>query len=196
MGLPNQRFPFPASIWSALRDLSDMIRLGTSGWELHSGQKCAGCQPYRGLRDGFSARILLQKLTKDAFAAETIRHLLWRQVHPWPLTRITADDATDHMAVLLSRGIWHLHAPALPQAGGVSNCAPEEEDEAEFIKAAPASREPVARPQPLQEEGSLPRSADEAAIAAAMKMASRLGIPFCEECAKAALKRSPEPAYA
>jgi hypothetical protein len=37
---------------------------------------------------------------------------------------------------------------------------------------------------------------DEAAIAAAMKMASRLGIPFCEECAKAALKRSQEPAYA
>ena len=144
------------------------------------GPEVRGLSAISRAADGVSARILLQKLTKDAFAAETIRHLLWRQVHPWPLTRITADDATDHMAVLLSRGIRHLHAPALPQAGGVSNCAPEEEDEAEFIKAAPASREPVARPQPLQEEGSLPRSADEAAIAAAMKMASRLGIPFCE----------------
>jgi hypothetical protein len=173
-----------------------MIRLGTSGWELYPGPKCADCQPYPGLRDRFWARIFLQKLTKEALAAAAIRHLLWREVHPWPLTRITADDATDHMAVQLSRGIWHVHAPALPQAGGVSNSAPEEEDEAEIIHAAPASRDPVARPQPVQEEGSLPRSADEAAIAAAMKMASRLGIPLCEECAKAALKKPQEAAYA
>jgi len=78
--------------------------------------------------------------------------------------------------------------------GAESGAAPEEEDEAEIVKAAPASREPVVRPQPIAEEGSMPRSADEAAIAESMKTASKLGIPFCEECAKAALKRTREAA--
>ena len=55
---------------------------------------------------------------------------------------------------------------------------------------------PEPPPQRPQEEGSLPRDADEAAIAAGMKMASLLGIPFCEECARAALKRAREAAYA
>jgi hypothetical protein len=173
-----------------------MIRLGTSGWELYPGPKCVDCHPYPGLRDRFWARIFLHKLTKEALASAAIRHLLSREVHSWPHTRITADDASDHMAVLLSRGTWHVHASARPKAGAESNYEPEQEGEDEFTKVAPASREPVGRPQPAEEEGSLPRSADEAAIAAVLKMASKLGILFCEECTKADLKKPREAAYA
>jgi hypothetical protein len=178
-----------------------MICLGASRWELHPGTKCADCHPYPSLRDRFWARTFVRNLMTEPLAATAIRQLLSREVHPWPLPRTTADDATEQLASLLNWGLWHVHAPALPKdnggASGESDGHQEEEKDIAEIVRAPARRpEPAARPKPIEEEGSLPRTADEAAIANGMKLASRLGIPFCEECAKAALKRAREAAVA
>ena len=154
------------------------------------------CKPYPGLRDRLWARMFLLRIAKDPLAAEAIRHALWRDAHPWVMTKTMGVDATGQMADLLSRGIWHVHAPPLPddQGGGVSEA--EEEDIAEIEQVPAASDGPAPRPAPPPEEGLLPRNADEAAIAAGMKLASLLGIPFCEECARAALKRAREAAVA
>ncbi len=169
-----------------------MVRLGAQGWELHPGTACAVCEPYPGLRDRLRARLFLQRFAKDPLAAEAIRHLLWRETPPWVMTKVTAPDATALMADLLSRGIWHVHAPPKlqDQGGGKSEAEVVEEDIAEIVQAPASSSEPAPRPAPPPEEGSLPRDADEAAIAAGMKLASLLGIPFCEECARAAMKRA------
>jgi hypothetical protein len=117
-------------------------------------------------------------------------------VRPWALTRISANLAAAQMAALLSSGIWHVHAPAPPEAGGgaASEAVAEEKDIAEIVQGAALREEPAARPQPVAEEGLLPRSADEAAIAQSMKTASKLGTPFCEECAKASEKKPREAA--
>jgi hypothetical protein len=127
-----------------------MIRLGTSGWQLYPGTNCGHCQPYPGLRDRFWARVFLQQFTKEAGAATAIRNLLAQDVHPWALTKITADDATDQMAILLSRGIWHVHSPILPKSDGaadnVSYVGREEADEAEVARAVPASKKPATKP--------------------------------------------------
>ena len=177
-----------------------MIRLDASGWELHPGPECEGCTPHHGLRERAPARIFLQRFKRDPFAVETMRHIMARDVLPGPLNRITTDEVTNHFAALLGRGLWHVHAPALREddAGGKPGSEPEEEEDlAEIVQgAAPQASDQSPRPQPVQEEGALPRNADEAAIVAAMKLASKLGIPFCEECAKAAMKRAREAAHA
>jgi hypothetical protein len=159
---------------------------------LHPGRECGNCEPYPGLRDRLWARMFLQGLARDPLAAIAIRHVLWGETHSWTMTKITGVDATGQMADLLSRGIWHVHAPPLPedQGGGGGENEAEEEDIADIELAAAASDGPAPRAAPPPEEALLPRNADEAAIAAGMKLASLLGIPFCEECAKAALART------
>jgi hypothetical protein len=178
--------------------MSQKIDLGKNGWELHPGPECDSCQPHPGLRNRLSARLFLKLLTKDAVVAAAIRRLLASGGLPWAHTRITADDLNHYAADLLSRGVWHVHPPVLCKGDGArsNESDSEEEDEAEIVQGPAVRNERAARPQPVPEEGSLPRSADEAAIADAMKLASQLGVPFCEECAKAAMKRAQEAAVA
>jgi hypothetical protein len=175
-----------------------MIRLGVHGWELRPGTECDDCEPYPGMRDLLWARIFLQGMAKDPLAVDAIRHLLWSETHPWTLTKVASVDQTGLMADLLSRGLWHVHAPPIPddQGGGSSEVDAEEEDIADIEQGPASSNDPAPRAAPPPEEASLPRTADEAAIATAMKLAAELGIPFCEECAKAAMNRAREAAVA
>ena len=175
-----------------------MIRLGSRGWELYPGAACADCQPYSGLRDAFWARQWLQQFKGDSAAQHEFRRVVSSSGTSWPLHIATTEQVIRWMARLLETGQWHVHAPALPDgAGGGGSSAPEETDLAERVSSLPSLRgSPEPPPSRPQEEGSLPGNADEAAIAAAMKTASLLGVPFCEECARAALKRSQEAANA
>lgn len=177
-----------------------MVRLGVRGWELYRGPACVeGCEPLSGLRDRFWARLWLQQLKSEPSALYNIRDILAESNTLWPLHKATIDQAIDCMANLFSDGEWHVHAPALPDNGGAggSNSAPSEnENLAEMLSALPTFNDRPEPPPPPQEEGALPRNADQEAIAAAMKLAAQLGIPFCEECARAALKRAHEAAYA
>ena len=173
-----------------------MSRLGAGGWELHRGPDCGGCEPVPGLRDRFWARLWLQRFRTDPQALYEIRRLLLETNTTWDLPRTTMDQAIDWMANLLRDGLWHVHAPVLHDKGAVSkgDSGAAVEEDVPTISAAPV-RSPSAPPPPKPpEEGLLPANADEAAIAAAMKLASQLGIPFCEECARAALKRAREAA--
>jgi hypothetical protein len=108
------------------------------------------------------------------------------------MIKLFSVDAADLVADRLARGVWHVHAPARMEDQGGSKSETEEPDIAEIEQAPAAARssDPAPRPAAPPEEGSLPRDADEAAIAAAMKAAAQLGVPFCEECARAALQRA------
>lgn len=175
-----------------------MIRLGAHGWELHVGSRCADCEPFGRMRDRVFARVFMQRFAADPMATAAIRQALRMELPPWTMIRLFDGNATELMADLLVRGEWHVHAPLRmkDQGGGVSEAEEPDIAEIEQAPAAAGSSDPAPRPAPPPEEGSLPRTADEAAIAAAMKLASQLGIPFCEECAKAALKRAQEAAVA
>ena len=176
-----------------------MIRLGVRGWELHRGAACDGCTPVPGLRDRSWACLWLQQLKTDPAALYALRHVLQASNTWWPLHKATSDQTIAWMANLLRDGEWHVHAPVLPDTtgGAPGESAAPEEDLADIVSAPPApGSSPPPRPSPPPQEGQLPRTADEQAIAAAMKQASALGIPFCEECARAALKRAGEAAVA
>jgi hypothetical protein len=168
------------------------MRLGAHGWELHAGSRCVACEPYAGLRDRVFARVFVQRFLSDPMAMGAIREVLRLELPPWTMIRVFNVGTTELMTDLLARGLWHVHAPARMEDQGGGQAEAEEPDIAE-IEQAPAastSNDPVRRPAPPPEEGSLPRNADEAAIVASLKLASEQGIPFCEECAKAALKRA------
>jgi hypothetical protein len=181
------------------KERSWMVRLGDKNWELHRGPKCPDCEPVNGLRDRFWATQWLRPFKNDPLNLQTIRRLISENRTSWALSRTTNVQAIEQMAMLLRDGRWHVHAPVLTGNSGGSGESPddEEEDEAEIVPAAAASRRSSAAPPPKAaepEEGSLPRNADEAAIAEKLKLASKLNLPFCEECAKAAQKRAPEAA--
>jgi len=176
-----------------------MIRLGSRGWEICRGPACADCTPYPGLRDAFWARLWLRQFKNDPAVLYQIRHMVLEVDTWWALPRGTSDQVIDWMAKLLADGEWHVHAPVLPETGGAASgesSASEEVDLAEIVSSLPALTDSPAPPPPPQEEGLLPRNADEQAIAAAMKQAAAQGIPFCEECARAAMKRAQEAANA
>jgi hypothetical protein len=175
-----------------------MIRLGVRGWELHPGTSCAECPPGPGPRGRLWAGLFLQRYRNDPTAIAAIRDALGKDTPPFALTKLTTQGAIERMALLISHGDWHVHSPAVPKEAGAvgGESSVEEEDEAEMVSGLPVRNDRPAPPPPPPEEASLPRSADEAAIAAGMKLASELGIPFCEECARAALKRAREAAYA
>lgn len=174
-----------------------MIRLGSRGWELSRGARCPECTPHPGLRDTFLASSWLRQFKTDPAVLSQIRHLVLETNTWWPLGNTSNDQVIECMARLLAAGEWHAHAPSLPKTDAA---APGENsgevDLAEIVSYLPAMADAPPPPEPPQEQGMLPVNADEAAIAASMKLASQLGIPFCEECARAALKRSREAASA
>jgi hypothetical protein len=174
-----------------------MVRLGSRGWVLYRGAACADCQPYPGLRNASWARLWLQQFKSEPAALYEIRRMVVEADTWYPLHKSTDDDTIGWMAKLLADGAWHVHVPALPKTDGAGGSESEEIDLAEIVSSLPALADSPKPPPPKPpDEGSLPADADEAAIAEGMKMASRLGIPFCEECARAALKRSREAAHA
>ena len=169
-----------------------MTRLGSQGWGVHGGDACPACSSAAGRRDMFWARQWLQQFRSDPAALATIRRLVLESETWWPLHKATNDQVIEWMAKLVGDGVWHAHAPVLPKddSAGPGEAAAEV-DLAEIVSSAPAVRESPEPPPPPQEAALLPGNADEAAIATSMKTASALGIPFCEECAKAAaMKRA------
>jgi hypothetical protein len=125
-----------------------MIRLGTSGFALYPGPSCKDCQAYHGPRDRLWARVLLQQFAREPLAASAIRNLLLREVRPWALRKMTADDVTTRMATLINSGLWHIHAPSHAEpaggAGSVSDVETEDKDLVDPIPRSPAQREPAA----------------------------------------------------
>jgi hypothetical protein len=101
-----------------------------------------------------------------------------------PMNRLRDEDVIEQVAHLVKSGLWHVCQPVVR----VYNVSIAEEP-----AVMPVPRRGASPPPPpfsdVSEPATLPANADQAAIAAAMTMASKLGIPFCEECFKKALRR-------
>src|SRR3954463_6801201 len=104
-----------------------MVRLGSRGWELYRGAACADCRPHPGLRDAFWARLWLRQFKSDPAALYEIRRAVLEANTWWPLHKATAEDTLGWMAKLLADGVWHVHAPVLPETGGRSSDSLAEE---------------------------------------------------------------------
>jgi hypothetical protein len=161
-----------------------VVKLG--GWQLHRVSNCSSARTLDALEQGSAAKQWLQAYRKDPFAMMAMRNVLRVEGPSVPMNRLRDEDVIEQVAHLVKSGLWHVCEPLMR----VYNVSVAEEP---AVLPVPR-RGPSASPPPppisdVPEPPSLPANADQAAIAAAMTLASKLGIPFCEECFKAALRR-------
>jgi hypothetical protein len=155
------------------------VPIGSAGWYLCGWADEPAFQGEElSARDALAVQWLRQ-FQRDVFALRSMRRMLGTG-HPWPEDeRVIAD-----VACRLASGVWKARraVPVLyPLSGPVapSEAAPFPKEER---RAAPASSSSPASDPPV-----FPGDIDPAAIAAGQKEAAALGIPFCEECLRAAL---------
>jgi hypothetical protein len=124
-------------------------------------------------------------------AHTTVRRLL--ALHPLESLRSLGNDAAWKRVQHYIETGWILLFEWIPERGGGGRN--EDWSEPDMV-AFPIEERRVAaaaagtKPPPPPDIASFPDSADLAAIAAVMKEAAELGLPFCEECARAAAGRA------
>lgn len=130
------------------------------------------------------AGVWLRQLKSDAFKVEELRQLLAGDSLSL-LYRMTDDEILERVANLIGGGFLHVHIRVVEvrEDGGSAVQAAVEQ------APVPIRRE-AARPVVIPESDSLASDADHAAIAGVLKAAAASGVPFCEECAKAAQQRA------
>jgi hypothetical protein len=160
--------------------------MGLGGWQLHRASDCHLGRKLEGLHKGSSARDWLRTHRKDAFAMTAMRKALLVEGWSLSLTRLRDEDIIEQAAHLLKSGLWHvcepvvqLHKAFISEDTGPSAFVP-------VPRRGPRSPEPPPPARDIPEEDTLAGNADQAAIAAVLANAASSGIPFCEECAKAA----------
>ena len=162
-----------------------VVPLGT--WQLHQSANCSSSRKLDGLQVGLSANHWLQNYRKDVYAMTTMRSALRAEVLSRPVCGMREEDVIEQVANLIKSGRWHICEPAMR----VYAVAVVQQPAVASVprRAAPSS----APPPPVSiapDPDSLPANADQAATAATMSLASELGVPFCEECFKQALRNA------
>ena len=110
------------------------------------------------------------------------------------LARTSDDQVLQDLAVLLLSGVLHVHrVPARATAWRTAqkDSAPAE-PEVFAPRRASSSRgaDPQPAPKQVVEDVTFSAETDGAATAAVLRSAAKDGVPFCEECAKAAARRA------
>lgn len=130
------------------------------------------------LRDRSAARAALARARTDAADVRALRRFVAEQL---PARAFQLDDAAvfDQVVAWLATGKLRL---ALPPREIAARSGKKPEAQAPI--AEPARPAAASEPAPALVESTFPDDIDAPAIAAAMKEAARLGIPFCEECTR------------
>jgi hypothetical protein len=162
-----------------------IVNLG--GWQLHRAGNCGSTRTLDALEQGSAAKHWLQAYRKDPFAMTAMRNALLVERPPVPMNRLRDEDVIEQVAHLLKRGLWHVCEPVMRVYNVLLAQEPAVMPVPRWGSAASPPPPPVSD---VPEPASLPANADQAAIAAAMAQASKLGIPFCEECFKKAMRRA------
>jgi hypothetical protein len=92
-------------------------------------------------------------------------------------------DVQEQIAARLAQGLWRVHRPARAIVRGALAAEP---DAGPAFPLDARSAPPPPSASPVPEGSTFPNDADLAAIAEVQKAAAAMGVPFCEECAKAA----------
>lgn len=130
--------------------------------------------------DAIAARAELRSLAAEAGFMTRLRRLLHER-GATPGHGVDDGEVLDRLARWIAAGdleVWGLGAQGLTTWGDTDEEAP--------VSAVTVASE--AEPEPVVIEQTFGDDIDPAAIAAAMKEAARLGVPFCEECTKKKLR--------
>jgi hypothetical protein len=156
--------------------------MGLGGWQLHrTSESCLG-QKLEGLENGLSAIHWLQTYRNDAFAVTSMRNVLLIEGSPLPVSHLREEDIIKQVAHLLKSGVWHVCEPVMR----VYNVLLAQEPAIMPVPRGAFARS--AQPPPVSDipdPATLPRNADQAAIAAVLTLAAMRADAFCEECARA-----------
>lgn len=162
-----------------------VVNLG--GWQLHRVSNCRSARTLNALEQGSAAKHWLQAQLKDPFAMTAMRNVLRVEGSPVPMNRLRNEEVIEQVAHLVKCGLWHVCQPVMR----VYSVLKAEEPAVMPVPRRGSAASPPPPPfSDAPESPSLPANADQAATAAAMAQASKLGIPFCEECFKKALRRA------
>jgi hypothetical protein len=162
--------------------------IGSSRWQVHWWLTCGkDCKAIR-FSDRQAALFWLRQFRSDFMAMARLRSLvtehaggkasLWRQ----------GDDGLfGELAWFLQRGDLHVHRVPMPTLGAnrgqIATSAPVPPP---APARAPASPRGIAPAKAPDDPATFSDRADAAAQAAVLRGAAASGLPFCEECARAA----------
>lgn len=171
----------------------------TSHWDFHTWDRCGELGGARNFADRKAAAFWLMQFKSDLSAMANFRTLAASSSDAGPaLIRSNDNEVLKILSSLLDRGILHAHslpAPATAFRFGQSSAVSGKETPAarspNTSQRASTQPQPSTAPQKLAEEDdTFSYTTDGAATAAVLRSAAASGVPFCEECAKAAAARS------
>jgi len=157
--------------------MADMeVPIGSDGWYLCDDQDQPEDDFVEFLGHEAHTTQFLNQFRDNVFAQQTFRRLLGA-THPFA----DEDSVPQDVALRIGRGTWLVRQPTfqLYPSGGKPAAAEAPAFPKEERSAGPSS--------PAGDPPVFPSDIDPAAIAQAQKDAAAAGVPFCEECVKAAL---------
>lgn len=166
----------------------------SSQWVIHSGQRCRESdRPWR-FSDRQAASSWLKQFRPDPHFMASLRAVLSEHGHAGArFWRSSDEEALQALSWLLSSGVLHAHRVPAPATRGRSAATASASPQAAASSPKPtASRTSSASPPPtpVAEADTFSAQTDAAATAAVLRSAAASGVPFCEECAKAASGRA------
>ena len=124
-----------------------------------------------------SARLFVQSILREPGAMAALRNIVSRNF--FSLNPLSDDQVVEQVATMLYRGALKVRVGNFVW----NSCVPEAEPEPVEAPPIPAlPPPPPSRATAPETPSEFDASVDYAALAAAMREAARLGVPFCEEC--------------
>jgi hypothetical protein len=167
-------------------DSGNPLVVNLGGWQLHRVGNCRSARTLDALERGSAAKQWLQAYRRDPFAMTAMRNVLRREGPSVPMNRLREEDVIEQVAHLLTSGLWHVCEPVMRVYNVSVAQEPAVMPVPRWGSAASATPPPVSD---ISDPATLAANTNQAATAAALTLASKLGIPFCEECFKNALRR-------
>ena len=161
----------------SIRGLSTRIAarmsfLGLQDWKLCRRIECDGRSLTYRLPDGLQVRLWLAQVTRRAITMIALRTWLASPHDGSGVSRMSDQAIIDHVAVLISRGVIHVHTLVGPL---ITHSSPR----AESVEPAPRSRPREVSPVVETETSTLQDDIDPATPAATLTAAAASGTPFC-----------------
>ena len=123
-----------------------------------------------------SAKLFVQSIQREPGVTAFLRHVVAR--HRFSPAPISDDQVVDQMAALIFQGALRVRTGRFVWNSCLPEAKPEEAPPPPKILAPP----PPPKPAEAETPSTFDYNADLALIAATMREAAQLGVPFCEEC--------------
>lgn len=166
------------------------IGSSSSQWDFHPWHRCEALSALTTFPDRHAAFCWLKQFRSDPVSM-AILHSVVAEGGPGGSvsSRYGDDQVLEDLSWLLSRGVLHAHRVPPPRTAW--RIAEEEADSAEAaaFPSRPVTPQAGAVSSPakaVEELDTFSSQTDAAATAAVLRSAAADGLPFCEECAKAA----------